>query len=42
MLEAEWRQVLRGSVSAGTKEVQEAFGLLGFTMLRPVRGWRTF
>jgi hypothetical protein len=38
-LEAEWWQVLRGSVGTGTKEMSDvlgAFGLLDFTMLRPV------
>jgi hypothetical protein len=38
-LEAEWRQVLRGSVSKGERKMSQvlgAFGLLDFTMLRPV------
>ena len=36
---------LRGSVGMGTKEVSQvlgAFGLLDFTMLRPVLAWRAF
>jgi hypothetical protein len=38
-LEAEWRQVLRGSVTTGQRmmsQVLSAFGLLDFTMLCPV------
>jgi hypothetical protein len=43
MLEAEWRQILRGSVSMGAKEeVLGEFGLLDFTMLLPVLIWRAF
>jgi hypothetical protein len=48
-LEAEWRHVLWGSVGMGTKEDESstyicmyilgAFGLLDFTMLRPVLIW---
>jgi hypothetical protein len=39
MLEAEWRQVLRGSVSTGQRKMSEilgAFGLLAFTMFSPL------
>jgi hypothetical protein len=40
---AEWWQVMRGSVDAGAKEeLLGAFGLLDFTMLRPVLAWRAF
>jgi hypothetical protein len=38
-LEAEWRQVLRGSVGTGARKMSQvlsAFGLLDFTILRPV------
>jgi plasmid stability protein len=44
-LEAEQRQVLRGSVSTGAKEdvqVLGAFGLLDLTILQPVLPWRAF
>jgi plasmid stability protein len=43
MLEAEWRQVLQGSVSTGQRKMSQvlgAFGLLDFTMLQPVLTWR--
>ena len=36
---------LRGSVATGTKEMSQVmgeFGLLDFTMLRPVLAWRAF
>jgi hypothetical protein len=36
---------LRGSVGTGTKEMSQVlgeFGLLDFTMLRPVLAWRAF
>jgi hypothetical protein len=44
MLEAEWRQVLRVSVSMGAKEdeVLGSFGLLDFTMLQPVLAWQAY
>jgi hypothetical protein len=46
MLEAEWRQVLRVGVSMGWQrkisQVLGTFGLLDFTMLRPILAWRAF
>jgi hypothetical protein len=44
-LEAEWWQVLRGSVNTGAKKDESllgVFGLLDFTMLRPVPAWLAF
>jgi hypothetical protein len=45
MLEAEWRQVLRRSMSMGAKEDESStgwFGLLDFTILWPVPAWHGF
>jgi hypothetical protein len=45
MLEAEWRQVLWGSVGIGTKKMSQVlgtFGLLDFTVLWPVLTWHVF
>jgi hypothetical protein len=43
-LQAEWRQVLRGSVSTGQSKMSQvlgAFGLLDFTMLELIRNVMT-
>ena len=45
MLEAEWRQVCGEAWVRGQRKISQvlgAFGLLDFTMLRPVLAWRTF
>jgi len=44
-LEAEWRQVCGEAWVRGKRKMNQvlgAFGLLGFTMLRPVLAWRAF
>ena len=44
-LEAEWRQVCGEAWVRGQREMSQVlgvFGLLDFTMLRPVLAWRTF
>jgi hypothetical protein len=44
-LEAEWRKVTQGSMSAGAKKMNQVlgtFGLLDFTMLHPILASRTF
>jgi hypothetical protein len=44
-LEAEWRQVYREAWVRGQRKMSQllgAFGLLDFTMLRPVIAWRAF
>jgi hypothetical protein len=44
-VEAESKQVLQGSVSTGQRKMSQllgSFGLLDFTVLRPVLAWRAF
>jgi hypothetical protein len=45
MLDAEWRQVLWGSVSMGQRKMSQVLGMFGmqdFTMLWPVLAWQAF
>jgi hypothetical protein len=45
MPEAEWKQVLWGSVGGGQVKMSQVlgvFGLWNFTMLQPVLAWRAF